>query len=187
MKSLTSFIFRAKYWDFASLMYKNTLQLLNPYLQIQTSKSFGCAFFGFMLPFALLQAGENPYQKVQQSASDAMRVNAMRMKVGAENMAGSQASDYVPKEVPVIVRKDRKSGINRVIAQKPIQDPRRRKNVYDPSHPMADAHGMVSMPDVDPLVTVMNLQEARIANERAMKVYQMATDQRHRTLSMINP
>jgi len=66
------------------------------------------------------------------------------------------------------------------------QDKNQMIEVYDPTHPRADAQGRVNMPKLDPLMTMMDMHQAKLENERAMKSYQMTTDMRQRTLQMMN-
>lgn len=122
----------------------------------------------------------------QKILTDAMKANAVRSRVAAENMANSKSADYVPKSIHMGVSHDRASNTTSVQVKKIIRDPKRMERQYDPSHPMADAKGMVNMPKLDPLMTMMDMQNAKLDTERAMKSYQMTTDMRHRTIKMIN-
>lgn len=142
----------------------------------------------FFLLISFLSPGmaNNSYQQMQKITANAMQANGNRMKNEAENMAGSKVPGYIPKRLPITIKRDRKAGVDQVITKNAVRDTARTKVVYDPYHPQADAQGMVTYPDVDPMVSLMNLQETKADNERAMKAYQMATDQRHRILSMIN-
>ena len=135
----------------------------------------------------LIAASKNDaLSRSQKVLTTAMKANNIRMRVAAENMANSKTADYVPKSVEVRSKHDRKTNTTSVEVRNINRDKNKLVPTYDPSHPKADAKGMVNMPKIDPLLTMMNMQRARLDNERAMKSYQMTTDMRHRTIKMMN-
>ena len=134
----------------------------------------------FMSLILMTLCEANDLAQVQRQATAAMRANSLRMRISAENMANAKSPDYTPKAVVV------GKGKNGVVVKDVIQQKNKTRQVFDPNHPQADTQGMVTLPDIDPLITLMDLQQTRLDNERVMKVYQMATDQRHRILSMMN-
>ena len=121
----------------------------------------------------------------QRILTAAMKANNIRMRVAAENMANNKTADYVPKSVEVRSKHDRKTNATTVQVRNITRDKTKMVKTYDPTHPKADAEGMVNMPKIDPLLTMMDMQRARLDNERAMKSYQMTTEMRHRTIKMM--
>ena len=122
----------------------------------------------------------------QRVLTSAMKANNIRMRVAAENMANNKTADYVPKSVEVRSQHNRKTNTTDVKVRKISRDKKKMIKTYDPTHPKADRQGMVNMPKIDPLLTMMDMQRAKLDNERAMKSYQMTTDMRHRTIKMMN-
>lgn len=121
-----------------------------------------------------------------KTLTSALQANKVRMRVAAENMANSQSPEYVPKNVEVRASTDRKNKATVVKVERITRNPEKMKMVYDPTHPKANAEGLVNMPNVDPLITLMDMQRAKLENEHVMKSYQMTTDMRHSTLKMMN-
>lgn len=123
--------------------------------------------------------------QTQKILADSMAANNIRLRVAAENMANHKTADYAPRSVEVKTKNDRKAKTKTVQVNKVIEDSSKMTKVYDPTHPKADADGMVNMPKLDPLLTMMDMQKAKLDSERAMKAMQMTTDMRHRTISMM--
>ncbi len=122
----------------------------------------------------------------QRILTDAMKANNVRMRVAAENMANSKTADYVPKSVEMRAQRDRRTNTTSVKVRNIVRDKNKMIKVHDPSHPKADAQGMLNMPKINPLMTMMDMQRAKGDSERAMKSYQMTTDMRHRTIKLMN-
>ncbi len=122
----------------------------------------------------------------QRTLTDAIKTNNVRMRVAAENMANSQSAGYVPKKVYVQAKRNRKTNGTTVQVKKISRDKSLISKKLDPTHPKADANGMVEMPNISPLMTMMDMQRAKLESEHAMKSYQMTTDMRHATLKMMN-
>ncbi len=140
--------------------------------------------------FSALYAKSTPSHdtlaRAQRTLTDAMKANNIRLRVASENMAGSKTADYVPKNVQMKTTRDPRTKSTSVAVKKITQDKSKMIKKYDPSHPKADAQGNVNMPKLDPLMTMMDMHQAKLDNERAMKSYQMTTDMRQRTLQMMN-
>lgn len=146
------------------------------------------AFLGlcFLLLSSNLSWGEDPLRSAQEIATRSMETHSIRMRVAAENMANSRSANYEPKSVIIVPQMDRKTKVSSVKVQKITQDSKKQKRVYEPAHPQADEEGYVNMPDIDPLVGMMDMQQARFDSERSMKAYEAATDQRQRIIKMMN-
>lgn len=123
-------------------------------------------------------------QDTQKIASDNLRINEVRSRVAAENLANANSADYAPKSITVESVK-LPNGANSVKVKSIKQDKKRLSPTYDPAHPKADANGYVMVPDVNPMIELMNMQESRHSSERALKVYETATDMRHKMISMM--
>ncbi|MFN7710339.1 MAG: hypothetical protein ACK5O7_05225 [Holosporales bacterium] len=131
-------------------------------------------------------ANHDALMKVQMIASRAMQAYEKRMEVGMGNMANAQSVGYVPKGVSFQATVDRATGVEVVKANRPQAQPNRVRQQYDPQHPLANADGYVSMPVVDPLVQMMDVTQAKQDMERAMKVYENATDLQYKTIKLIS-
>lgn len=129
--------------------------------------------------------GTDALKTTQQLATQAMHTSSIRIRVAAENMANNQSPNYIPKHVIVGTKRDRRTKVDAVQVKKVSPNPQQTQKVYNPKHPLADFEGFVSMPVVDPLVMMMDMQQSRLDHERAMRAYQAATEQRNRIISLI--
>jgi flagellar basal-body rod protein FlgC len=137
------------------------------------------------LPLKSQATNQDALKNSQTIIRKALNANNIRMRVAAENMANSSSAGYVPKVVEMRVMQKSNQPSN-VEVKQIRRDPNKVHKVYDPHHPQADADGMVLMPKVDPLMMMMDVNKARLDNERMMKTYQMASDMRHRIIKMMN-
>jgi flagellar basal-body rod protein FlgC len=127
----------------------------------------------------------NQLSQVQKIAQHSMKANKVRLRVGSENMANAESAGYVPKEVILKHSYDLKSKVSMVKVKKIEKNAKRQKSVYQPGHPQADEKGYITMPDTNPLTELMNVQEAKHSYERGLKVYETATDLRHKGIALI--
>ena len=123
-------------------------------------------------------------------ASSALRAQQGRMRVIAENIANANSTartaggDPYRRQVPVFTpyKTDGGQGV-RVARVEP--DRKDFRNVYDPSHPSADAKGYVKLPNVDPLVEALDMKEAQRAYEANLNVIETARSMEQRTLDIL--
>jgi flagellar basal-body rod protein FlgC len=141
---------------------------------------------------------------------DALEISAsgltaerMRMDVTAENLANAQTTrgadgqPYRRKEVVLEERQGKPSfGAalqGAMAAGRPggvqvaaiAQDQTPLKQVYDPSHPDADANGYVQMPNVDPVAEMVDLISAQRAYEANVTAMQAAKQMFAKTLELL--
>ncbi len=122
---------------------------------------------------------------IQHMMSETLKVNEIKSRVAAQNMANSQSAGYFPKDIYVKSKMDKKSRNQVPHVVKVKENKKKVKKVYQPSHPDADNQGYVEMPDIDHLIVMMDMQQNRLDNEKMMRVYEMATQQQHRVIGMI--
>ena len=122
---------------------------------------------------------------VLKIASNSMENNQVRMRISAENMANAKSPNYVPQSVEFKSALNRKEGVSLLEVKKIHQHHERMEQSHDPSHPSADENGMVTLPTIDPLTSLMDIQECKHAHERALKVYEVATSIRQKQIQMM--
>jgi flagellar basal-body rod protein FlgC len=141
---------------------------------------------------------------------DAMEISAsgltaerMRMDVTAQNLANAQTTrgadgqPYRRKEVVLAERQERGSfgaaltgAMNNgtpagVEVAAIAEDQTPLKQVYDPSHPDADANGYVQMPNVDTVAEMVDLISAQRAYEANVTAMQAAKQMFSKTLELL--
>ena len=140
---------------------------------------------------------------------DALEVSAsgltaerLRMDVTAQNLANAQTTrgadgqPYRRKEVVLAERQGGGFGAalqGAMSAGKPAgvevaaisEDQTPLKQIYDPSHPDADANGYVQMPNVDPVAEMVDLISAQRAYEANVTAMQAAKQMFSKTLELL--
>ena len=103
-------------------------------------------------------------------AASGMRVQAERLKVIAQNMANADSVSTTPGGEPyrrqVVSFQnyiDQETGAQMVRVDKVVKDDSPFEKKYAPNHPAADAQGYISLPNVNPLIEMMDMKEAQRA------------------------
>ena len=117
------------------------------------------------------------YSTAMAVAASGMRVQADRMKVISENIANADSTSPVPgadpyrRKVPTVTSKfDHELGASMVESGKTINDKSEFRSQYDPGNPNADKQGYVKLPNVDPLIEIMDMREAQRSYEADLTV-----------------
>lgn len=147
---------------------------------------FSLSFASLLVLCPQSMQAANALKSAQKVAADSLRANEVLNRVAAENMANAQSSGYTPKSVFVAPRHDRLTKTDSVRIKKIKKNKKKLIEKYDPNHPKANEKGYVMMPDINPLVELMNIQFTKQRSERALKVYEIATDLRHKTIGLIS-
>ncbi len=105
-------------------------------------------------------------------SASGMRAQAGRIRIVAENLANANSTAPAPgldpyrRQVPVFSSYlDRGSDANLVRMARVELDPSAFTLRFDPSHPAADQEGYVQLPNVNPLIEMMDLREAQRSYE----------------------
>ena len=125
-------------------------------------------------------------------AVSGMKAQAQRLKVISENMANAESFSEVPGQDPyrrqVVTFKqyvDKETGAHLVKVDKVIKDNSEFIKKYDPNHPAADAQGYVSMPNVNPLIEMMDLKEAQRTYEANLSVMRTSREMNSKILDVL--
>ena len=107
-----------------------------------------------------------------QIAASGMRAQSSRLRIVAENLANADSTAQAPgldpyrRQVPVFsTYVDRAIGAEMVEMSRVTLDPSQFTLRFDPSHPAANSEGYISLPNVNPLVEMMDLREAQRSYE----------------------
>lgn len=121
-----------------------------------------------------------------------MQVQAMRLRVVAENLANQDstgqsagADPYRRKTVSFGNRLDRTMGAEFVEVRRIGTAPGEFPQVHDPSHPAADARGYVKQPNVDSLVEMMDMREAQRSYSANLSVLETTRGMLTRTIEAL--
>ncbi|MQX35224.1 flagellar basal body rod protein FlgC [Roseospira navarrensis] len=131
-------------------------------------------------------------KSVTRIAVAGMKVQAERLRVISQNLANADSVGQRPGETPYRRKlitfedaMDREMGLRSVHVRGVTEDMSPFPKRLDPSHPAADADGYVMMPNVDPLVEMMDMREAQRSYEANMSTISVAREMAKRTLEML--
>lgn len=107
-----------------------------------------------------------------QISAAGMRAQSARLRVVAENLANANSTAEAPgldpyrRQVPVFSSfVDREIGADLVKVSRITLDQSEFSMRFEPGHPAANAEGFVMLPNVNPLVEMMDLREAQRSYE----------------------
>lgn len=125
-------------------------------------------------------------------AGAGMSAQSQRLRVIAENIANADSTGSAPGELPyrrkVVVFKnmlDREMGVEtvRVAEQTVDKSPFNRK--YAPHHPAADEAGYILTANVNSIIELVDMKEARRGYEANLGVVEVAKSMVARTLELL--
>jgi len=124
-------------------------------------------------------------------AASALQAQQARMRVIAQNIANSSSTAQTPggdpyrRQIPVFTPQTVTGGAKGVSMSRVVADQTDFTTEYAPGHPGADAKGYVKMPNVDPLMEAMDMQEAQRAYQANLNVIETAREMDSGTLSIL--
>jgi flagellar basal-body rod protein FlgC len=127
-----------------------------------------------------------------QVASHGMRVQSTRVQIASQNLANSDSLATTPGGDPYQRRTvsfrealDRESGLELVEIDRYGVDKSGFDQRYDPSHPAAADNGYVKLPNVEPLVELMDMREAQRSYEANLQAMSMTRSMVSQTLNLL--
>ena len=125
-------------------------------------------------------------------AVSGMKAQAERLRVISENMANADSVGIRPGEDPyrrqVVTFKnyiDKETGAQMVKVDKVVPDKSEFQMKYMPNHPAANEQGYVAMPNVNPLIEMMDMKEAQRTYEANLNVMKTARDMNSKVLDLL--
>jgi flagellar basal-body rod protein FlgC len=122
-----------------------------------------------------------------------MNAQAVRLRVVSENLANADSTastaggePYRRKIVTFKTALDRQLGVEKVGIGgiKPAAGDFDRR--YDPAHPAADKDGYVLMPNVNPMLELMDMREAQRGYQANLTVIEAAKSMISRTIDLLH-
>ena len=125
-------------------------------------------------------------------AASGMKAQSDRLRIVSENIANAESTGQSPDDAPyrrkVLSFKnelDREMGVNLVKVAKYGYDDSEFEKKFDPSHPAADADGYILKPNVNPMIEMMDMREARRSYESNMNVVEVSKSMLMQTVDML--
>lgn len=121
-----------------------------------------------------------------------MQAQGDRLRVVAENIANAEATGKNPGDTPyrrkIVVFQnvlDKEMGVESVKVVKRTYDMSGFNKKYDPNHPAADEQGYVLYPNVNPIVEMMDMREARRGYEANVDVVTVSKAMLSQTIELL--
>lgn len=125
-------------------------------------------------------------------AASGMKAQSERLKVISQNMANADSVSADPNGEPyrrqVVSFQnylDPASGAQKVRVNKIVKDMSPFEKKYEPNHPAADAQGYVSLPNVNPLVEMMDMKEAQRVYDANLNMLKTAREMNSSVLDIL--
>lgn len=126
-------------------------------------------------------------------AASGLQAQSLRVRMTAENIANanslsaSAAGDPYQRKTVVFESKfDRALGVDLVNIKRIGTDPSPFGEVYNPSHPSANADGYIKTPNVNTLIEMSDMREASRSYDANLKVIEQARSMAANTLSLLD-
>ena len=121
-----------------------------------------------------------------------MRAQSNRMRVIAENIANANSTAQTAggepyrRQVPVMKSEfSRQLGAPMVESGKPGPDTSEFRQQFDPGNPVADKSGYVKLPNVNPLVEIMDMREAQRSYQADLTVMDATKQMLSKTVDLL--
>ena len=125
-------------------------------------------------------------------AASGMRAQSGRMRVIAENIANANSTASTPdgepyrRKVATITSSfDNELGASMVQSGRPTTYMSDFRTQYDPGNPAADKQGYIKLPNVNPLVEIMDMREAQRSYEADLDVMSASKSMLARTVELL--
>ncbi len=125
-------------------------------------------------------------------AGSGMKAQSDRLRIIAQNIANVDSVGRTPDEAPyrrkVLAfrnKLDRAMGVELVQVSRYGYDKSDFNKKFDPTHPAADDEGYVLMPNVNPMIEMVDLREARRAYEANINVIEISKGMLEQTVSLL--
>lgn len=125
-------------------------------------------------------------------AASGLRAQSGRMRVISENLANANSTAQQPGGDPYRRRIstfqsefDRELGAYTVKLGRINFDDKPFETRHEPGHPAADASGYVKLPNINPLIEMMDIREAQRSYEANLNVVQSARTMAMRTVDIL--
>lgn len=134
----------------------------------------------------------DPLQTVMKISASGLDAQSLRMRVVSENLANAQSTGVAPgsdpytrKTISFATELDHVSGGSMVSVEQIGLHKAPYRIEHDPGHPAADDKGFVKLPNVNVMVEMADMSEARRTYEANLQVIKQARSMISMTIGML--
>lgn len=125
-------------------------------------------------------------------SASGLKAQSDRLRVVSQNIANAESTGTRPGEEPYRRKTisfkdhfDRELGVQTVGVSRYGTDSSEFTKEYNPSHPAADAEGYVLMPNVNPMIEMMDMREAKRGYEANMNMIEASKSMLTQTINLL--
>ena len=130
--------------------------------------------------------------KSMHIAASGMKAQSDRLRIVSQNIANAESIGTRPGEQPYRRKTisfkeqlDRKLGVDKVAVKEYGEDQSPFPQKYDPSHPAANEKGYVSLPNVNSMIEMMDMREARRGYEANVNIIEASKAMIQQTINLL--
>ncbi len=134
----------------------------------------------------------NTLSESLRASTAAIVAQNKRLLVITQNLANADTKPSTPggepyrrKTIVLSPETDSKTGTSIVKVKKIGTDPAPFKEVYDPKDPAADDKGYVKMPNIAPLMEMVDMREASLSHEANLRAYEKGLKMMEDTIGLL--
>lgn len=116
----------------------------------------------------------NPFEKISSVLSSGMNAQAYRLQVVSENLANVDTHGYRRKLVTFAAAFDRGAEAPRVDVRSVMLDPKPGEKRLEPTHPLADEDGYLTLSNVNAMIEMADAREARRTYDAGLEAFRQA-------------
>ncbi|MBX3487422.1 MAG: flagellar basal body rod protein FlgC [Candidatus Paracaedibacteraceae bacterium] len=127
-----------------------------------------------------------------RASTSAIMAQNKRLLVITQNLANADTKPTTPggepykrKTIVLSPETDSRTGTSIVKVKKISTDPKPFKDVYDPKDPAADTNGFVKMPNIAPLMEMVDMREASLNHEANLRAYEKGLKMMEDTIGLL--
>ena len=132
------------------------------------------------------------FGKIMQISASGMNAQSVRLRTIAENIANSESTSTSPGGEPyrrklVTFQEvfDKTAGVKEVKIGKVTTDNSQLEKRHDPQNPGADKDGYVLMPNVNPLIEMMDMRQAQRSYQANLSVIDVTRTMAVNTVNLL--
>ncbi len=132
------------------------------------------------------------FSTIQKISASGMQAESVRLRTIAENVANADSTSQTPGGQPfrrkLVTFKsefDKAIGANEVKVAGVSTDKSQLDKRYDPENPGADKDGYVLMPNVNPLIEMMDMRQAQRSYEANLSVIDVTRSMESNTVNLL--
>jgi flagellar basal-body rod protein FlgC len=132
------------------------------------------------------------FSAIEKISASGMEAQSVRLRTIAENIANANSTSTTPGGEPfrrkLVTFKsefDKALGVNEVKVDRVTTDNSQFDKRYDPQNPGADKDGYVLMPNVNPLIEMMDMRQAQRSYEANLSVVSVTNSMASNTVNLL--